>query len=185
MDTHAHDSPPSLLAEVQALRSVYDLDAPAQQQPMWLWLFTVLVARLVAVLGAASTWLRRDPVLAIAEQHYAMAMGGNPRTLAAALGAASAELADTRAKLDVAQDAFSALVHETAPPPSPAPDDQPFPDGATFAEQAEEEAERKRLETQAPPPAAPGPEPAAEPQAEPQAPTGRKVAKGRTVQRGR
>jgi hypothetical protein len=172
MDTRAHDSPPSLLAEVQALRSVYDLDKPAQQQPMWLWLFTVLVARLVAVLAAASAWLSRDPVLSIAEHHHAMAMGGNPRALAMALGAAS----DRAASAEAENRALRAALD-----PSPAP--AFFPDNTTFAEEAEE-AERKRLETQAPPASAPGPEPVAEPAAKPQAPAGRKVMKGRAVHRG-
>lgn len=172
MDTHAHDSPPSLLEEIRALRAAYDLDTPAKQQPLWLWLFTVLVARLLTVMAAATAALHRDPMLSIAEHHHAMAMGGNPRALALALGAASDRAASAEAE-------NRALRAALDPSPTPAF----FPDNTTFAEEAEE-AERKRLETQAPPAPAPGPEPVAEPAAEPQAPAGRKVGKGRMVTRG-
>lgn len=172
MDTRAPAPPPSLLEEIQTLRATYDLDKAAQQQPLWLWLFTVLVARMLTVMAAATAALHRDPVLSIAEHHHAMAMGGNPRALAMALGAAS----DRAASAEAENRALRAALD-----PSPAP--APFPDNTTFAEEADE-AERKRLETQAPPAPAPGPEPVAEPAAEPQAPAARKVGKGRMVTRG-
>ncbi len=164
MDTHALGSPsPTLLDEVRHLREVCNADRD-NTGPLWLWLFTVLVARLLTVLGALTAYLQRDPVYAMAELHHAAAMGGNARVVAQALGAMSSELANTRAELALAQDAYHALATEVDRPPG----GTPFPDGSTIAEQWEED-ERKRLETQAPPPPAPGPEPEAPPEGKPEA----------------